>query len=75
MNIFYLDEDPIQAASYLCDIHVRKMIVESSQLLANAYSVEQLKLAPVTQSGKVRKYSYYNHPCSIWVRSSTNHFY
>lgn len=64
----------------LADIHVGchnkggKMIVESAQLLANCYSADQLKIAPLTQKGNVRKYSYYNHPCSKWVRQSYYHF-
>lgn len=80
MNIFYLDEDPIVSAHYLIDIHVGsqncggKMIVESCQMLANCYSTEELSKAPLTKSGKTRKYSYFNHPCSIWVRQSIDNF-
>lgn len=74
MNVFYLDTCAKISAQSLIDIHVRKMIVESSQLLANCYSNEELYLAPRTQSGTIRKYSYYNHPCSVWVRSSYDNF-
>jgi len=34
MNIFVLDQDPYKAASYHCDKHVCKMIVESAQILS-----------------------------------------
>lgn len=38
MNIFYLDEDPRKAASYLCDEHM-KMLLESAQMLSTAVRV------------------------------------
>lgn len=34
MNIFYLDEDPAIAAKYHNDKHVRKMIIETAQMLS-----------------------------------------
>ena len=37
MNIFYLDHDPVQAARWMVDKHVVKMIVESAQLLSTAH--------------------------------------
>jgi len=37
MNIFYLSEDPIQAAQWMVDRHVVKMILESAQLLSTAH--------------------------------------
>lgn len=72
MNIFYLDRDPILAAHYLNDSHCVKMIVESCQLLANLFTLEQLATAPPTQLGNTRKHSYFNHPCAKWVRESPN---
>lgn len=70
MNIFVLDKDPAKAAQYLIDRHVNKMIVESTQLLTNCYTKEQLEDAPKTQKGDIRKYSHYNHPSAIWVRET-----
>lgn len=46
MNIFALDRDPFIAASYHCDKHVVKMIVEYAQLLSTAH--RQLDGTPVT---------------------------
>lgn len=43
MNIFILDEDPIVAASYHCDKHVCKMILESAQMLCAAHWIGWLK--------------------------------
>jgi hypothetical protein len=34
MNIFVLDEDPAKAAQMLCDCHLRKMCVETAQILS-----------------------------------------
>ena len=70
MNIFVLDKDPRIAAQYHHDVHVRKMIVETCQLLANTLTPEELALAPKTQTGNIRKHSHHNHPCSVWARHS-----
>ena len=37
MNIFYISEDPVQAAQWMVDKHVVKMILESAQLLSTAH--------------------------------------
>lgn len=74
MNIFVLDKNPRIAAKFLHDVHIRKMIIESCQLLANCYPVEKLQEAPKTQKENVRKHSYYNHPCSIFTRKSIENF-
>lgn len=80
MNIFFLDKNCVSAAHTLADIHVGsknrggKMIVESTQMLTNCYSLDQLLYAPKTKNGLVRKHSYYNHRCSKWVRNSIDNF-
>lgn len=58
MNIFVLDTSYDYAAMYQCDKHVVKMVLESTQLLSNAYPVDK---APY-------KRTHYNHPCSVWTR-------
>jgi len=72
MNIFAIDRDPIIAAMHLVDKHVSKMVLESAQMLANCFEPKHLEAidCPRTQKGSVRKHSYFNHPCSIWVRTS-----
>lgn len=72
MNIFCLDNNPIQAARWCMDKHVVKMPTESAQMLTNCFSAERLSRndCPRTMMGTIRKYSHYNHPCSIWVRKS-----
>jgi hypothetical protein len=60
MNIFVVNNDPKIAARQLCDKHVVKMILESAQMLCSAFENGE---APY-------KRSYYNHPCTKWVRES-----
>ena len=58
MNIFVLDLDPEICASYHCDKHVVKMIVEYSQLLSTAHRLldGEVSVVPyVTKTGKSRK--------------------
>lgn len=68
MNIFYLHDNPIIAASYHCDKHVGKMLIETCQMLATAHH----------QHGNGDKVSYkqthVNHPSNKWVRESPLHY-
>ena len=64
MNIFVLDENPVTAARYACDKHVVKMILESAQMLC---AVQPEGTAPY-------KRSFYNHPCTKWVRASAENY-
>lgn len=72
MNIFCLDTDPRQAARWCMDKHVVKMPTESAQMLANCFTDLQLSKSdcPRTKTNNVRLHSYYNHRCSVWVRTS-----
>jgi len=64
MNIFVLDYDPKKAAKMLCDKHVVKMPLETAQLLCSAFDIGT---APY-------KRTHFNHPCSIWTRTSKGNF-
>lgn len=86
MNVFILDKNPELAAQYHNDVHVRKMIVESGQMLSTSYrvmtGVEQKR--PSASGKTMQKYweiepeldnvlykaVHVNHPCTIWTRSS-----
>jgi hypothetical protein len=87
VNIFFLSSCPHLAAQALADVHVGsgpnqygkrfggKMIIESGQMLANAYSLDRLaeQDCPRTKKGTDRKHSYIHHPCSKWaIESLTN---
>lgn len=64
MNIFILDADISKNAEALCDKHVVKMVLETAQLLCGVY-----------ENGKAPyKRTHYNHPCSIWTRTSLENF-
>lgn len=90
MNVFFLDRDPKLAAAYHCDVHVRKMILESAQLLSTAHRVldgeECVRISPTGRKLKywelldfreelLYKPTHYNHPCAIWARESEANYY
>ncbi len=68
MNIFFLDKDPKKAAEYLCDKHVPKMLLESSQMLSTAV---QRHLGTIDD---LYKPAYPKHPMTIWVGESQGNF-
>jgi len=49
MNIFMLSNNPKLCSRYHCDKHVVKMICESHQMLANAFTLDELQNAPKTK--------------------------
>ena len=72
MNIFYLDRDPITAAQMMCDKHVVKMILESAQMLSTAHRV--IDGDDYANERGLYKMAHKNHPSTIWVRSSDEHY-
>lgn len=67
MNIFILDTDPEICASYHCDQHLHKMILESAQMLSTwAY-----KYFPRAHP-YIYKPAYANHPCTQWIDKATD---
>ena len=69
MNIFALDENPVQAAQYMCDKHIPKMVVETMQMLGSAvirHGAEPHDM-PLTSKGTPLKGGYHNHPCTKWA--------
>ena len=67
MNIFITDLNPIVAAQNLCDIHIPKMLLESTQMLSNAFHLNNPNLAPCAKS-------MIKHPCSVWALESRQNF-
>lgn len=63
MNLFILDNDPIISSQYNVDSHVRKIILESAQMLCYAFPENS---TPIKNSKK----GFYFHPMSKWVRES-----
>ena len=72
MNIFYLDRDPVIAAQMMCDKHVVKMILESAQMLSTAHRV--IDGDDYANERGLYKMAHKNHPSTIWVRSSDEHY-
>lgn len=62
MNIFVLNKDPWKCVKHYCDIHVNKMLLESCQMLCNAFS-----------DAPYRK-THLKHPCSIWTLETTSNW-
>lgn len=68
MNIFVLDEDPATAAALHCDVHVVKMILETTQILC---TVRHLAGNSVPEGYKP---THANHPCTKWTRESEDNY-
>jgi hypothetical protein len=68
MNIFYLDRDPVIAASHMYDKHKVKMILESAQMLCTAHRYYGNEDVPY-------KTAHLNHPSSIWCRENSRQYY
>lgn len=74
MNVFFLDRDPVKAAQAHCDKHVVKMVLETAQLLSTAVrTCSPFGLLKETDE-VLYKPTHVNHPCAVWVRSSTGSF-
>lgn len=64
MNIFALHTDPVKAASVHTNKHVVKMVLETAQMLCACH---EPGVAPY-------KRTHYNHPCTVWARTSTANY-
>jgi len=90
MNIFYLHDDPREAARMQCDKHVVKMILESAQMLSTAHRILDGE-ETIRRSDKGRRLKYWehpkaeyeeilykpthvNHPSNVWVRESRGNY-
>ena len=77
MNIFVVDADPESAAAFLCDKHVPKMLVETTQILVSAIRRNGATDddVPLTVSGKPHRGGYANHPSVVWAGDSFSNAY
>lgn len=69
MNIFALAANATLAASLHCDVHVIKMLLESTQIL---YAALHLRGIPVIGEGYAVTHK--NHPCVLWAAGCRAHF-
>jgi hypothetical protein len=89
MNIFYIDENPAQAAQWMVDKHVVKMILESAQLLSTAHRfLDGREVEGKSKTGrKARRWilddardpvvyqaTHINHPSAVWCRASVENY-
>jgi hypothetical protein len=89
MNIFYISADPAQAAEWMVDKHVVKMILESAQLLCTAHRIHdgietQGKSAtgrnvkrwilPDARESVLYSATHINHPSAVWCRQSVMNY-
>lgn len=63
MNVFYLDEDPGQAARYHCDKHIGKMIIECAQIMFTSFHELSGQETPYQPTHR-------KHPCVLWAGKS-----
>ena len=68
MNIFATSDCPIESAEFLDDKRVRKMVLESGQLLSTAMRVHGYS------GNEVYKIAYKNHPSNIWARATQGNY-
>ena len=89
MNIFYISEDPVQAAQWMFDKHVVKMILESAQLLSTAHRLlDGEQIMGKSKTGRnakrwklhdsretvVYQATHINHPSAVWCRASVENY-
>jgi hypothetical protein len=89
MNIFSVDSDPYQAAEWLVDRHVIKMILESVQLLSTAHRVlDGTEYIGQSKSGRKAKRwllpddrehilygaTHVSHPSAVWCRETSGNY-
>lgn len=68
MQIYYLDNDPVKSAQYHTDVHLRKMITESLQILSTVCHIyNQPELA-------VYKPTHKNHPSVLWASETIDNY-
>ena len=72
MNIFYVNPCPVTAAQNLPDKLVVKMPLESAQMLSTAHRV--LDGDDIADELGVYKIAHINHPCTIWVRETSQNY-
>ena len=72
MNLFYLDRDPVVAASYHYDKHKVKMVLEAAQILCTAHHhwAEVFNYKTFVPYKK----AHYNHPSTVWTRGNKNQY-
>jgi hypothetical protein len=80
MNLFFLHENPVVAATLYCDQHLGKIRLEAAQMLSTAYhlsphvTVEEKDGLCYVQKYFIYKKAFVNHPTCVWVRTAKGNF-
>ena len=77
MNIFVLSLCPIEAAQFLCDKHIPKLIVECFQMLGSAqrrHGVNDAQM-PLTSKGTPLLGGYHHHPATRFTGETRENYY
>jgi hypothetical protein len=77
VNIFFLSEDPYEAAQFQVDKHVVKMVLETAQLLSTTHRVldgDDKYQLPDHRNDLFYKATHRNHPSAVWARSSVENY-
>ena len=89
INIFAVDNDPVQAAQWMVDRHVVKMVLESCQLLSTSHRLlDGEQYIDKTKTGRnVKRWrlpdereqvlysaTHINHPSAVWCRETNNNY-
>jgi hypothetical protein len=88
MNIFALSNDPETAATYHCEKHVIKQLLEVCQILSTNHRLldgipttitndkgkQKVVYVHPTQDSLLYKLTHQNHPSTIWARQSIENY-
>ena len=88
MNLFVLDENPREAAAAHSDVHVRKMVIETAQMLSTAHRILDSpgktwnsetnrfdwRLGNQTFDRALYRVTHLRHPCNLWVRECSGNY-
>lgn len=89
VNIFYLSTDAKQAAQWMVDKHVVKMVLETAQLLSTAHRMlDGRMVSGKTKTGRnakrfvlddgrdqlIYQATHMNHPSAVWTRTSVENY-
>ena len=70
MNIFILDRLPADIPTLMCDHHINKMLVESTQLLCTATHLLYKQAGGTPFCTSLYRPTHANHPCTLWLLES-----
>jgi hypothetical protein len=89
INIFAVDNDPVQSAMWMVDRHVVKMVLETAQLLSTAHRLlDGEQYIDKTKTGRnVKRWrlpdereqvlysaTHVSHPSAVWCRETNNNY-